>query len=144
MFVGPYYNLRTQDYVITVSKLLKDGESVIAFAIDYVTFKDMTTKPLGNDETRTVLIMDDKGVVICNSKDDEMGVDYSASEDQFQRDIYNAWRNNRGKSTYQLRSDGWNDDDFIISQRHLLYNLNVLTITDANAEMDELKKTAST
>ena len=143
VFVGPYYNLRTQDYVITVSKLLKDGESVIAFAIDYVTFKDMTTKPLGNDETRTVLIMDDSGVVICNSRDDEMGVDYATSEDQFQREIYNAWRNNRGKSTYQLRSDGWNDDDFIISQRHLLYNLNVLTITDANAEMDELKKTAS-
>ncbi|WP_022775776.1 sensor domain-containing diguanylate cyclase [Butyrivibrio sp. AE2015] len=142
-FVGPYYNLRTQDYVITVSKLLDDGESVIAFAIDYATFKDMTTKLIGKDETRTVLIMDDKGVVICNSKDDEMGVDYSASEDQFQREIYNAWRNNRGKSTYQLRSDGWNDEDFIISQRHLLYNLNVLTITDANAEMDELKKTAS-
>lgn len=143
VFVGPYYNLRTQDYVITVSKLLKDGESVIAFAIDYVTFKDMTTKPLGNDETRTVLIMDDSGVVICNSRDDEMGVDYSTSEDQFRREIYNAWRNNRGKSTYQLRSGGWNNNDFIISQRHLLYNLNVLTITDANAEMDELKKTAS-
>jgi diguanylate cyclase (GGDEF)-like protein len=143
VFVGPYYNLRTQDYVVTVSKLLDDGESVIAYAIDYATFKDMTTKLIGKDETRTVLIMDDSGVVICNSRDDEMGVDYAASEDQFQRDIYNAWRNNRGKSTYQLRSDGWNDDDFIISQRHLLYNLNVLTITDANAEMDELKKTAS-
>lgn len=143
VFVGPYYSLRTQDYAITVSKLLKDGESVIAFTIDYVTFKDMTTKLLGNDETRTVLIMDDSGAVICNSRDDEMGVDYAASEDQFQREIYNAWRKNRGKSTYQLRSDGWNDDDFIISQRRLLYNLNVLTITDANAEMDELKKTAS-
>ncbi|SEG41631.1 diguanylate cyclase (GGDEF) domain-containing protein [Butyrivibrio sp. Su6] len=143
VFVGPYYNLRTQDYVVTVSKLLDDGESVIAYAIDYATFKDMTTKLIGKDETRTVLIMDDSGVVICNSRDDEMGVDYATSEDLCQREIYKAWRNNRGKSTYQLRSDGWNDDDFIVSQRHLLYNLNVLTITDANAEMDELKKTAS-
>ncbi len=142
VLVGPYFNKRTDEYVITAVKMLKDGESVIAFAIDYETFKKMTTSGVTADESHMVLAMNGAGIVLANSNDDEMGVDYSVSQDPFKKAIYNAIMTNGGKSTFTLRTGNDTKDRYIISRRHVLYNLYVVTITNEDAELDDLKKSA--
>jgi diguanylate cyclase (GGDEF)-like protein len=141
-FSTPHISSRTNEYVVTACKLLEDGESVIALAIDYETFKSMTTDLVKSDDSRIVLIMNDRGVVIASSAGDEKGVDYSVYEDQFQREIYGARMHNQGKGTFTLNGKSFGGSDYIISQRHILYDLNVLTITDADEELAELKRLA--
>lgn len=141
IFVGPYYNLRTKGDVVTVCKMLDDGESVIAFTIDYDKFLDMTTNIAQNDENRIVLIMNDQGYVIASSKGDDRGVDYATTDDPFKKSIYEARLNNKGKSTFFLKN-GLVMRGYVITQRHLMYDLNVITITNAKEEMADLRKVA--
>ncbi len=142
-FAGPYFNLRTNEYVVTACKLLDDGDSAIAFAIDYSTFTKMTTALFAGDESRTVIIMTDDGTVMANSKEEELGVDYSTSEDPFKKAIYDTWQKNKGRSTFGLHPDNKPRASYIISQRHLIYDMNVLTITNADLEMGGLRKSAA-
>ena len=141
-FVGPYFNKRTDEYVVTAVKLLKDGESVIAFAIDYETFKSMTTSIVESDDNHMVLAMNENGVVLANSNNDEMGEDYSASEDAFKRGIYNAIMDNQGKNNFILENVEGVEHRYIISQRHILYNLYVVTVTNEDVELADLRKSA--
>ena len=142
VFVGPYFNKRTDEYVVTAVKLLEDGESVIAFAIDYETFKSMTTSIVKSDDKRMILAMNEKGVVLANSNNDEMGEDYSASEDPLKKGIYRAIYENHGKSTFQLRAGDGVTGNYVISRRHVLYDLYVVTVTDESEELKELRRSA--
>ncbi len=142
VFVGPYFNKRTDEYVVTVVKLLEDGESVIAFAIDYETFKGMTTSIVQSDENHMVLAMNADGVVLANSNNDEIGEDYASSQDPFKRGIYEAIQHNQGKSTFELKGGEGLKGSYIISRRHVLYDLYVVTVTDEDALLSELRRSA--
>ena len=139
-FVGPYFNKRTDEYVVTAVKLLKDGESVIAFAIDYETFKNMTTSTVNSDENHMVLAMNENGVVLANSNNDEMGEDYSASEDSFKKGLYNGIMANQGKITFSLENASAGKSNYIVSRRHVLYDLYVVIVTNEDVELADLRK----
>lgn len=141
-FVGPYFNKRTDEYVITAVKMLKDGKSVIAFAIDYGSFKRMVMRGISSDESHMVLAMSGANIVLANSDEEEMGVDYSVSEDPLKRAIYNSIMTNKGKSTFVIQAGNGIKDRYIISRRHVLYNLYVVTVTNEDAELDDLKMAA--
>lgn len=143
VFVGPYFNMRTDEYVVTAVKLLKDRESVIAFAIDYETFRDMTTSINDHDDDHMVLAMNDKGIVLANSDNDEIGEDYSTSEDSFKRTLYGAIMSHQDKSTFMLDGGRGIKDRYIVSRRHVLYNLYIVTVANADAELGELKRSVS-
>ena len=141
-FVGPYFNKRTDEYVVTAVKLLSDGESVICFAIDYDTFKKMTTGYAEPDETMMILAMDEDGYVLANSLSDEVGQDFAHSDDPFERGVYEAIVNNGGKSTFYLAAPDDASETYVISRRHVMYDLYVVTITDSEAVLESFKKAA--
>ena len=142
-FVGPYFNYRTNEYVVTAVKLLSDNDSVIAFAIDYETFRNMTTGSVSSDEEHIVLAMNNDGVVLCRSNSEEMGVNYAESENPLERGIYNAIIDNPDKNTFLLPSGNGVDDTYVISKRHVMYDMSVVTITNLDAELKGLKITAA-
>lgn len=142
-FVGPYFNFRTNEYVVTAAKLLKDNDSVIAFAIDYDTFKNMTIGLINSDASHMVLAMNDRGVVLCSSFSDEMGVDYSASDDPFQKGLYDALRDNNDKNTFILSKGNGIADNYIVSKSHVMYDLYVVTVTNLDSELNELQISAA-
>jgi diguanylate cyclase (GGDEF)-like protein len=142
-FVGPYFNYRTEEYVVTAVKMLNDNDSVIAFAIDYETFRNMTIGRVGADAEHIVLVMNDDGIVLCRSNDEEMGVNYADSEDLFERSIYNAIISNSEKNTFLLPKGKGVADNYIISKKHVMYDLNVVTVTNLDTELHELKVTAA-
>ncbi len=142
-FVGPYFNKRTDEYVVTAVKLLNDKESVICFAIDYETFKRMTTGYTATDEAMTILAMNEEGIVLANSSTDEIGVDYANSDDPLKRGIYNAIRTNGGKRTFTLSAGNGLDKSYVISRRHVMYDLYVVTVTDAELVLEPFTKAAT-
>lgn len=142
-FVGPYFNYRTNEYVVTAVKMLDDNDSVICFAIDYETFRNMTTGHIDADDNHIVLAMNEQGVVLCNSNSEEMGVDYSVSEKPFERGVYDALMSNPGDNNAILTKGNGIDNSYVISRRHVMYDLYVVTITNLDVEIAELNKSAS-
>ncbi len=142
-FVGPYFNYRTNEYVITAAKLLNDNDSVIAFAIDFETFRNMTVGLTQSDDEHMVLAMNDKGVVLCSSNSNEMGVDYAASTDPLQNGIYNAIMSNNEKNTFILPKGNGIGDNYIVSKSHVMYDLYVVTVTNLDSELHDLKVSAA-
>ena len=141
-FVGPYFNKRTDEYVVTAVKLLSDKESVICFAIDYDTFKKMTTGYSATDEAMEILAMNEAGYVLADSSSDTVGEDYANSDDPVKRGIYNAIRTNGGKSTFTLEAGDGIDTSYVISRRHVMYDLYVVTVTDSNLVLESFKNAA--
>lgn len=139
-FVGPYYSKRSDEYCVTATKLLDDGESVICFSIDYETFKKMTTGFANPDDAMMVLAMNEEGFVLASSSSTEIGEDYASSEDSFKKGIYEAIKTNGGKGTFTLNSD--TGDNYVISRRHVMYDLYVVTITDASIVLEPLNNVA--
>ncbi len=142
-FVGPYFNYRTNEYVVTAAKLLSDNDSVIAFAIDFETFRDMTVGQARADAEHMVLAMNDQGFVLCSSNSDEMGIDYATSTDPFKLGIYNAIRSNPEKNTFILPKGNGVGDNYIISKSHVMYDLYVVTVTNLDSELHDLRVSAA-
>lgn len=141
-FVGPYPSQRADEYCVTATKLLDDGESVICFSIDYDTFKKMTTGFADADASMTVLAMNEEGYVLASSSSCEIGEDYATSDDPLKKGIYDAIKNSGGKGTFSLDSVSGHDNSYIISRRHVMYDLYVVTITDASVVLESLNNAA--
>ena len=142
-FVGPYYSKKSDEYCVTATKLLDDEKSVICFSIDYDTFKKMTTGFADPEAAMTVLAMNEDGYVLASSSSSEIGDDYANSDDPFKKGIYEAIRTNGGKGTFTLDSIAGVDKNYIISRRHVMYDLYVVTVTDADLILEPMKNVAT-
>ena len=82
VLVLPYMNMKTHTMMISVSKLLQDGESVVAMDLFLVQLQDLLKKMVVENGAEAALILDKSGVVIAHSDHGEVGEDYSTGQNE--------------------------------------------------------------
>ena len=82
-YVEPYTDSMTGYKVMTISKLLSDGESVICIDIRMNEIQEITESlAKQEDDTGQVIVIDDEGVVIAHSDPGEVGKNYLLSPEE--------------------------------------------------------------
>ena len=67
-FAHPYLNLQTQTLMISVSRLLDDGESVVSMDIFLDSIQAMAEKEAKRKNVKAVLVLNENGFVIAHSE----------------------------------------------------------------------------
>ena len=77
-YVEPYTDEMTGDKIVTICRLLSDGESVVAIDIKINQIQDITEKLAENndDDAGAVIVLDDDGSVVAHSDPGELGKNY--------------------------------------------------------------------
>ena len=79
-FVEPYINVQTDTLMMSVSKLLKDNESVLSMDIYLDTIQKLNEDMLENDELDMSLVIDSSGIVVASSDKDQIGKNFYDDE----------------------------------------------------------------
>ncbi len=86
-FVKPFYNLQTGAMMMSVSKLLNDGESVISMDIYLDSIQQLEKNMTQSDKVDAAMVIDKSGTVVAHSISTEIGKDYSTSESNYEQGL---------------------------------------------------------
>lgn len=86
-FVRPYLNLQTLTVMMSVSRLLYDGESVVSMDIFLDDIQGMSREKRTSEQADIALILDGKGCVVSHSNPGEIGRDYRLYGNVWERDL---------------------------------------------------------
>ncbi len=75
-FVAPYIDEMTGDKIMTISKLLSDGKSVVAVDLKMNELQDIAESLTAEDEGSTVILIDEDGSVVAHTQRDQVGLNY--------------------------------------------------------------------
>ncbi|SFB83519.1 sensor domain-containing diguanylate cyclase [Butyrivibrio sp. YAB3001] len=126
VMVEPYIDARTNVLIVTVAKLLSDGESVVAADINAGGIQRIVESSFDEDEDHAVMIIDKGGHVISHSQASEIGLDYSSETDLNRKNIYSSWQKSNGESF--LINVG--SKEFFVSQYEIKYGWISMVITN--------------
>ena len=85
--VSPFLNLQTGEKMMSVSKLLSDGESVLSIDI-YMDGLQQTLEELAAmEEVNAAFILDNQGTVVAHSDRTQIGMSYPREGNQYQRQL---------------------------------------------------------
>lgn len=80
-FVDPYLDAQTNTVMLTVSKLLKDGKSVLAMDVSLRPIQEMVEKVAASTKGGQAFLLDKEGNVIVHSDRDQQGKNYLEEPD---------------------------------------------------------------
>lgn len=85
--VSPFLNLQTQEMMMSVSKLLADGESVLSIDI-FMEGLQKTLDDLTLDQgVKAAFLMDSSGCVVVHSRQDEVGRNYLENGSDYEKGL---------------------------------------------------------
>ncbi|MCR5671184.1 MAG: sensor domain-containing diguanylate cyclase [Butyrivibrio sp.] len=134
--VDPYVDARTGKLVITASKLLSDGESVLAIDIWLSRMQQMVEDVGNTDKDHDVMIIDNNGIIIAHSQVEEVGLNYKDSDDKDRKNFYDEWQANNG-NVFVTKFKG---TEYIVCPKEISAGWNVVTITSAEPVFKALNK----
>ena len=79
--VEPYLDAQTGEVLMAISKMLKDGKSVVSMDITLDVIQQITEGAVDSDGTDVEFIVDNRGMVIAHSDIGEVGKNYSEEAD---------------------------------------------------------------
>ncbi|WP_050983871.1 diguanylate cyclase domain-containing protein [Treponema sp. JC4] len=82
-FSEPYFDLQTSSLMLSVSKLLQDGRSVVAMDVSLEGLKDMIQENIANEFVRELFVMTSSGEVIAHSNNVKTGRNFYNEADEF-------------------------------------------------------------
>ncbi len=128
--VSPFLNLQTGDMMMSISKLLSDGESVLSMDI-YMDSLQKTVDDLAQEEgVRAAFIMDGEGRMVVHSERDQAGRNYLKDGDDYQKAMVERARAIAGrKNYYEVGPAG---DEIIFAERISGAWCAVLILNEAN------------
>ncbi len=127
-FVQPYYNFQTKTMMMSVSKMLSDGESVVSMDIFLDGLQAMVEKINGADNIDSVIVMADDGFVVSHSNPAEIGVRYLESKDEYKKSLAKNVLNS-DESTFSLNAA---DKKTMVFSEKINNNWYVIFILDEN------------
>ena len=80
-FVKPYIDAQTNTVMLTVSKLLRDGESVLAMDVSLSPIQDIVRRISSSDKGGQAFLIDEDGFVIAHSDESQLGRNYMDEPD---------------------------------------------------------------
>ena len=85
--VSPFLNLQTKTMMMSISKLLRDGESVLSIDI-FMDGLQKTLDDLAREEgVKAAFILDSSGNVVVHSRHEEMGKNYLQDGNSYQKEL---------------------------------------------------------
>ncbi|MBR3535651.1 MAG: hypothetical protein IKN85_07480 [Oscillospiraceae bacterium] len=81
--VDPYTDVKTGTVMITLAKMLSDGESVVAFDITLDELQHITEETVRSGITDMLFVLDRNNTVVANSEKGEVGKNYSIDDGSF-------------------------------------------------------------
>ena len=85
--VKPYLNLQTNTYMMSVSKMLSDGESVVSMDVFLDGVQSLATEVASEQEIEAALVIDIEGNVVACSDEDDVGKNYLKDGDEFEQKL---------------------------------------------------------
>ena len=80
-FVDPYLDMQTNTVMMTVSDLMRDGQSVIAMDVSLDPLQEIVERVASSTEGSHALVLDDSGIVVAHSDEDQLGLNYLEAPD---------------------------------------------------------------
>ena len=80
-FVDPYLDMQTNTVMMTVSDLMNDGQSVIAMDVSLDPLQEIVGRVASSTEGSHALVLDDTGIVVAHSDEDQLGRNYLEEPD---------------------------------------------------------------
>ena len=75
-FVRPYLDLQTNTIMMTVSDLMRDGESVLAMDVSLEPIQQIVEKVSAATEGGQAFVLDDSGIVVAHSDKNQLGKNF--------------------------------------------------------------------
>ena len=135
-YVAPYTDMMTGDRIMTIAKLLSDGESVLAMDFKVNHMQAITEEISKGYRDSTVCILDSDGTVVCHSIQGELDKNYLEN----QEGIGHAIAVKVLRDRILKFSLDYNNDSFLVFGRELGGGWYVLSITDANVMLSDVYK----
>ncbi|MCR5032200.1 MAG: sensor domain-containing diguanylate cyclase [Lachnospiraceae bacterium] len=135
-YVTPYKDMRTGDIVVTISQALTDNRGVIALDIKVDRLHKMAIERMNDDKHKTIIVIDDDGVVIAHSIKEEIGKNLSEETDTLGRLIYDTW-----KEMGEFPEPQWipyENHDYMLGSYRINEEWTALTLIDSDKVMHEL------
>lgn len=138
----PYFNLQTSKLMMSVSKLLTDGRSVISMDVYLDDFARIIKEQSENEAVTEIFVMTDDGFVIAHSEQEKMGINLYNNGDADDTKLLREYNGEKSKSfSLSLKNksctvytekvtDDWNV--FVVLDNSSLYqSFNLLYLTFA-------------
>ena len=81
--VDPYVDAQTNEVMMSIAKMLKDGESVVSMDINLEKIQNITETAVANGDSDYEVILDSSNMVVAHSVRSEVGKTYSNDRDSF-------------------------------------------------------------
>ncbi|SCY31722.1 Signal transduction histidine kinase [Lachnospiraceae bacterium XBB2008] len=144
VLINPYFDLYSEEVVMTIAKALPDGENVVAVDITLGRIQEITEENVGNDADTKRMVISSNGFVVAHSDIDERAANYLEetgtfgnlvltsvlnSENDFtdiryQGDYYTVYGVPIGKDWYSIS---------VVDSRKLTFPLLILAVTSGFA-----------
>ncbi|MBO4336515.1 MAG: cache domain-containing protein [Lachnospiraceae bacterium] len=96
VLVTPYVDAQTGTVMMSISKLLPDGKSVLALDLSLDGIQDDVVKNKAFGSWEAVMVLAPEAIVAAHSDGDEKGKDYSQEEDSLGSVIYKGLKESNG------------------------------------------------
>lgn len=138
-FVTPYLDLQTGTVMMSVSRMLKDKDSVVSMDVSLSGVQKVVENNVFENEWEYGIILDSEGVVVAHSDVRELGNDYKSKKDGMGHIIYdNIRRSDANYFTFKYKGnnymafiadmyDGWKAVS-VIKSRQILGSMNKILI----------------
>ncbi len=88
--VSPYLNMQTHTMMISISKLLNDGESVVSMDLFMVELQNLMKRIALENSAESALVLDREGIVVAHSDYLEIGKNYNTDGGKIGRQLVDS------------------------------------------------------
>ena len=135
----PYVDANTGSVIVTLSKLLSDGKSVVGVDIYMDTIQHITEDIIANSETEIECIIDSNGYVISHSDKDQIGKSYTSENmglySEITDDIFSKNSKKIQDGYYELK---WEGKQYIVYYVSIQNQWVSVSIIDATGKFIQL------
>lgn len=136
-YIEPYTDMKTGDRVMSISKVLSDGESVIGIDIIMDEVQEITESLVKEeDDPSYVIILDDDGCVVAHSDPEEVDKNYLETVDEPGNTIARELLKN-GKKNFRINI---NDNSYVVYAGKLGVGWYMLSVTSERQMFSEIFK----
>ena len=138
-FVTPYLDMQTGTVMMSISRMLKDKDSVVSMDVSLSGVQKVVEDNVFENEWEYGIILDSEGIVVAHSDVRELGNDYKSGKDGMGHIIYdNICRSDANYFTFKYKGDnymafiadmydGWKAVS-VIKSRQILGSMNKILI----------------
>ncbi len=134
--VDPYVDLQTGEVIVTLSKLLCDGKSVVAIDLSMEHLQKITEELASGEANSTEIVFDQHYHVIAHSDRNEVGKDYKMEDGALGAAVLKGYLEN-SEGYFSLEYDG---TEYIVYSVLLENSWLCLSISDATAAYSRLRR----